>query len=62
MGNIKFTEKIEINCTPEFAFNYSQDYNKRLIWDTFLKKADLINGAERNKSILCCKKRIRNDN
>jgi hypothetical protein len=26
-------------------FDYTQDYSQRLIWDTFLKKADLIEGA-----------------
>lgn len=45
MKSLKFIEKIEINCTPEFAFDYTQDYDKRLDWDTFLKKADLIEGA-----------------
>jgi len=45
MESIKFTEKIEINCSPEFAFDYTQDYAQRLNWDTFLKKADLIEGA-----------------
>lgn len=45
MNNIKFTKSIEIACSCEFAFDYTQDYSKRLTWDTFLKKADLINGA-----------------
>src|SRR5690349_4677608 len=45
MESIKFTEKIEIKCSPEFAFDYTQDYKQRLTWDTFLKKADLIEGA-----------------
>ncbi len=45
MGNIKFTEAIKVNCNPEFAFDYTQDYNQRLTWDTFLKRADLIEGA-----------------
>lgn len=45
MESIKFTEKTEIKCSPEFAFDYTQDYAQRLIWDTFLKKADLIEGA-----------------
>jgi ribosome-associated toxin RatA of RatAB toxin-antitoxin module len=45
MESIKFTEKIEIECSPEFAFDYTQDYKQRLTWDTFLKKADLIEGA-----------------
>ena len=45
MGNIKFTESILINVRPEQVFDFTQDYNKRLKWDTFLKKADLIDGA-----------------
>ena len=45
MKNIKFTEIIEINCTPEVVFDLTQDYNQRLSWDTFLKKAHLIEGA-----------------
>jgi ribosome-associated toxin RatA of RatAB toxin-antitoxin module len=45
MENIKFTEKIEIKCSPELAFDYTQDYDQRLTWDTFLKKAELIEGA-----------------
>ena len=46
MASIKFFEKILIDRDPEFVFDYTQDYNKRLSWDTFLKKAELINGAE----------------
>ena len=45
MESIKFTEKIEIKSNAELAFDYTQDYNQRLNWDTFLKKADLIEGA-----------------
>jgi hypothetical protein len=45
MASIKFSEKILIDRDPEFVFDYTQDYNKRLSWDTFLKKAELINGA-----------------
>ena len=45
MGSIKFTEKKEIRCSPGFAFDYTQDYKQRLVWDTFLKKADLLEGA-----------------
>lgn len=45
MESIKFTETVEINCTPEVAFDLTQDYNERLSWDTFLKQADLIEGA-----------------
>lgn len=42
---IKFTETIELDRAPEVVFDFTQDYNNRLIWDTFLKKADLIDGA-----------------
>lgn len=45
MDSIKFTERIEIVCSSVFAFDYTQDYNKRLAWDTFLKKAELMDGA-----------------
>lgn len=45
MGSIRFLEKTTIKCSPELAFDYTQDYSQRLIWDTFLKKADLIEGA-----------------
>ena len=27
------------------VFGFTQDYDKRLSWDTFLKKAELMNGA-----------------
>lgn len=45
MESVKFTEKIEIRCSPEFAFDYTQDYRNRLVWDSFLKKAELMEGA-----------------
>ena len=45
MEAIKFSEKITIHETPEIIFDYTQDYDQRLGWDTFLKKAVLINGA-----------------
>jgi ribosome-associated toxin RatA of RatAB toxin-antitoxin module len=41
----KFSEKIIIDCSPETAFDYTQDYENRLKWDTFLKRAELMNGA-----------------
>ena len=41
----KFTETILIDQRPEEVFDFTQDYNKRLKWDTFLKKAALIDGA-----------------
>jgi hypothetical protein len=45
MQSIRLIEKTEIKCSPEFAFDYTQDYKQRLAWDTFLKRADLIEGA-----------------
>jgi ribosome-associated toxin RatA of RatAB toxin-antitoxin module len=45
MNRVKFSETIIICSSAEQAFNYSQDYANRLKWDTFLKKADLIEGA-----------------
>lgn len=45
MKKTRFSEKIEIKCSPEFAFDYTQDYEKRLTWDTFLKSAILTEGA-----------------
>ncbi len=45
MSTIKFTEIIEVDCAQDVVFDYTQDYQKRLSWDTFLKQADLIDGA-----------------
>ena len=45
MAAIKFSERILINCTQEVAFDYTQDYGNRLNWDTFLKRAELMDGA-----------------
>jgi hypothetical protein len=45
MDSIKFTEKIEIVCSSTFAFDFTQDYTQRLTWDTFLKRAKLMDGA-----------------
>lgn len=59
MKSIKFTESIVIQETPERVFDFTQDYDKRLEWDTFLKKADLIEGAtEADKGVkaLCVAK------
>lgn len=46
MQQIKFSESIKINKPAEQVFDYTQDYNNRLAWDTFLKEAALINGAQ----------------
>jgi ribosome-associated toxin RatA of RatAB toxin-antitoxin module len=45
MDAIKFTETIIIEARQEQVFDFTQDYNKRLKWDTFLKRADLIEGT-----------------
>ncbi len=45
MAAIKFSERILINCPQEVAFDYTQDYGNRLNWDTFLKRAQLMDGA-----------------
>jgi ribosome-associated toxin RatA of RatAB toxin-antitoxin module len=45
MEAIKFSEKINIEGSQEIIFDYTQDYSNRLTWDTFLKKAELIDGA-----------------
>jgi ribosome-associated toxin RatA of RatAB toxin-antitoxin module len=45
MEAIKFTESIIIEENAAIVFDFTQDYNKRLLWDTFLKKADLMDGA-----------------
>lgn len=45
MKLIKFVESIHIACPPEQVFDYTQDYSQRLVWDTFLRKAVLLDGA-----------------
>ncbi len=45
MESLKFSKTININCSPEVAFDFTQNYDQRLTWDTFLKKAMLIEGA-----------------
>jgi len=47
MSPIKFNEVIEIDENPGKVFDYTQDYNNRLAWDTFLIKAELIENAEK---------------
>ena len=45
MKPIKFEESIIIHALPERVFDFTQDYSVRLRWDTFLKRADLLEGA-----------------
>ena len=47
MNRIKFSESITIYCSAQVVFNYTQDYQNRLKWDTFLKQADLMEGLLR---------------
>ena len=47
MEGVKFSEQIVINCMPAEAFDYTQNYDNRLTWDTFLTKAELMDGATR---------------
>ena len=52
MKSIRFVEKIIINEDTERVFDFTQDYKNRLRWDTFLKKADLMDGAaEANREV-----------
>ena len=45
MNAIRIEESIIIEELPELVFDFTQDYDNRLRWDTFLKRADLMNGA-----------------
>jgi ribosome-associated toxin RatA of RatAB toxin-antitoxin module len=45
MEMVKFVEKIIVHENAQTIFDYTQDYENRLTWDTFLKRAELINGA-----------------
>lgn len=45
MEAIKFSEKITIAAEPAVVFDFTQDYANRLVWDTFLRKAVLTEGA-----------------
>lgn len=40
-----FEQAIEIDAEPMALFRLTQDYNRRLDWDPFLKEARLVNGA-----------------
>lgn len=44
MARIRITEKIVINSSREVVFDFTQDYANRLKWDSFLKKAELMDG------------------
>ncbi|HLN32673.1 MAG TPA: SRPBCC family protein [Gemmataceae bacterium] len=38
-------ERIEIRCEAQEIFDLIHDYDRRLEWDSFLKKAGLLDGA-----------------
>ena len=40
-----FEQAIVISATPSELFSLTQDYNRRLEWDPFLKSAELLEGA-----------------
>lgn len=42
---MRSTQSILIRATPQFLFDLSQDYARRLTWDPFLRSADLLHGA-----------------
>ena len=43
----RFIESIQIRCPRQRVFDYTQDYGQRLVWDTFLREAVLMDGATR---------------
>ncbi len=44
---MKFSESIEIFGSADLIFDYTQDYAKRLQWDTFLTEAYLLDNADK---------------
>ena len=59
MKGIKFSEKVLIGANQVEVFDFTQDYDNRLSWDTFLKKAELIDGAiraDKNVKAYCVSK------
>ena len=45
MSTTKFACSVIISQRQQVVFDFTQEYNHRLTWDSFLKKAVLINGA-----------------
>jgi hypothetical protein len=43
--SVTFVDSIEIAADPAPLFRLSQDYDRRLDWDPFLKSAELTDGA-----------------
>ena len=48
---MKLTESIFIDAPAEEIFDLTQDYSRRLLWDTFLKKAELLNHQSAAKGV-----------
>lgn len=46
MKGIKFQKQIQIRSSQELIFDLTQNYDQRLKWDTFLTKAELMDGAK----------------
>jgi ribosome-associated toxin RatA of RatAB toxin-antitoxin module len=42
-----FEQEIEIQAAPADLFDLTQDYDRRLLWDPFLKEARLVGNAKR---------------
>ena len=42
---MKFTKSLEIDCPREQIFDLTQDYGRRLEWDPFLSRANLLDGV-----------------
>lgn len=42
-----FARSIEVQAPREWLFDVMQDYDRRLEWDEFLSRAELIDGARR---------------
>jgi len=43
--SMKFEHAAVVDATPEVVFDLTQDYAKRLTWDPFLRRAELLGGA-----------------
>ena len=47
MDGVKFSERIVISSDQTHVFDFTQNYENRLLWDSFLKRAELIEGASK---------------
>ena len=48
---VKIKKSIRIKENREVIFDFTQDYSRRLKWDNFLKKAELINAKTLRKDV-----------